>query len=47
MFNKNFRFFIENSLVSSYQSGFKPRDSRINLLLFKIHEIYKCFDNGF
>ena len=47
MFNKSFCFFIENSLVSSYQSGFKPGDSRINQLLFKIHKIYKCFDNGF
>ena len=42
-----FRFVIENNLISSNQSGFKPRDSCINQPLSINHEIYKSFDNGF
>ena len=30
MFNEMFNFFIENKLISSNQSGFKPGDSCIN-----------------
>ena len=47
IFNEMFRFLIENNLISSNQSGFKPGDSCINQLLSIIHEIYKSFDNGF
>ena len=39
-----FNFFIENKLISSNQSGFKPGDSCINELLPITHEIYKSFD---
>ena len=42
-----FRFLIENDLISSNQSGFKPGDSCINQLLSIILEIYKSFDDGF
>ena len=42
-----FRFLIENNLISSNQSGFKPGDSCINQLLSITHEIYKSFDDGF
>ena len=42
-----FKFFIENKLVSSNQSRFKPVDSCINQLLVIIHEIYKSFDEKF
>ena len=42
-----FEFFIENELISSNQSGFKPGDSCINQLLAITHEIYKSFDDGF
>ena len=42
-----FRFFIENNLIYSNQSGFKSRDSCINQLLSITHEIYKSFDDGF
>ena len=42
-----FKFFIENELVSSNQSRFKPVDSCINQFSFIIHEIYKSFDEGF
>ena len=33
MFNEMFEFFIENKLISSSQSGFKPGNSCINQLL--------------
>ena len=39
-------FFIENELISSNQSGFKPGDSCINQLLSITHEIYESFDVG-
>ena len=41
-----FNFFIENKLISSNQSGFKPGDSCINQLLSITHEIYESFDVG-
>ena len=44
MFNEMFNFFIENKLISSNQSGFKPGDSCINQLLSITHEIYESFD---
>ena len=46
MFNEMFNFFIENKLISSNQSGFKPGNSCINQLLSITHEIYKSFDVG-
>ena len=46
MFNEMFNFFIENKLISSNQSGFKPGDSSINQLLSITHEIYESFDVG-
>ena len=42
-----FGFLIENNLISSNQSGFKPGDSCINQLLSITHEIYKSSDDGF
>ena len=47
IFNEMFRFPIENNLISSNQSGFKPGDSCINQLLSITHEICKMFDDGF
>ena len=44
IFNKTFKFFIENDLISPNQSGFKPGDSCINQLLSITHDIYKSFD---
>ena len=41
-----FKFLIENNLIFSNQSGFKPADSCINQLLLT-HEMYKSFDDGF
>ena len=46
MFDEMFEIFIENKLISSSQSGFKPGDSCINQLLFITHEIYSSFDEG-
>ena len=40
-------FFIENKLIATNQSGFKPGDSSINQLLFITHDIYKSFDEGY
>ena len=37
-------FFIENKLISSNQSGFKPSDPCGNQLVSNTHEIYKSFD---
>ena len=42
-----YEYFIENELISSSQSGFKPGDSCINQLLSITHDIYQSFDNGF
>ena len=46
MFNEMFEFFIENKLIPSSQSGFKPGDSCINQLLSITHEIYSSSDEG-
>ena len=46
LFNELYKFLNENDLLSSNQSGFRPRDSCINQLLSITHEIYKSFDNG-
>ena len=47
IYNSLFEFFIDNELISSNQSGFKPGDSCINQLLSITHEIYKSFDDGY
>ena len=39
-------FFIENDLISSNQSGFKPGDSCIFQLISITNQIYKSFDEG-
>ena len=46
MFNGMFKFFIENKLISSNQSGFKPGDSCVNQLVSIPHEIYNSFEEG-
>ena len=38
IFNEMLRFLIVNNLISSTQSGFKPRDSCINQLLSITHK---------
>ena len=46
IYNKMLRFFLENKLITCYQSGFKPCDSCLNQLLSITYEIYKSFDDG-
>ena len=41
-----FKHFLDNNLISSNQSGFKPGDSCINQPIAKTHEIFKGFDDG-
>ena len=41
-----FEFFVDNKLISSSQSGFKPGDFYINQLLCITHDIYQSFDDG-
>ena len=47
VYNRLYEYFIENELISSSQSGFKPGDSCINQLLSITYDIYQSFDNGF
>ena len=42
-----YRFFMENSLISSNQPGYKPGGSGINQVLHVAHEIYKSLDCGY
>ena len=42
-----FTYFIENSLISKNQSGFKPGDSCVNQLVAITHEIFSSFDNNY
>ena len=39
-----FKHFLDNNLISSNQSGFKPGDSCVNQLIAITHEIFKGFD---
>ena len=39
-----FKIFIENQLISSNLSDFKPGDNCVNQLLPITHEIYKSFE---
>ena len=47
IYNSLFEYFIQNDLISPYQSGFKPGDSCTNQLISITHEIYQSFDDGF
>ena len=40
-----YTFFVDNKLILSNQSDFKPRDSSFNQLLPINHEIYEYLDN--
>ena len=45
-YNEMYSFFIENSLISSKQSGFKKEDSFINQLLSVTHDTYQSLNQG-
>ena len=47
MLNEIFRFFIENDLISSDQSGFEPGNPYINQLSPITHESWKSFGGGY
>ena len=47
IYNSLFEYFIQNDLISPYQSGFKPGDSCTNQLISITHEIYQSFDDEF
>ena len=47
IYNSLFEYFIQNDLISPYQSGFKPGESCTNQLISIAHEIYQSFDDGF
>ena len=47
IFEEMFPFFIENKLLATNQSGFKPGDSCINQLIAITHKIYHSFDEGY
>ena len=44
IFNKIYNFLLEENLLNSNQSGFRPSDSCINQLLAITHEIFEVFD---
>ena len=44
IFDSIFNFMIQNNLLKSCQSGFKPNDSCINQLISITHNIYRAFD---
>ena len=46
IYNKLFKYFLKNDLLSQNQSGFKPGDSFINQLTSITHETCQSFDNG-
>ena len=46
LYDKMFKSFIENNLISESQSGFKPVDFCINQLLSTTHDAYQSFDNS-
>ena len=45
LFNKLYKFFNENDILSSNQWGFRSSESCINQLLSITYEIYQTFDN--
>ena len=44
IFDSIFNFMIQNNLMNSCQSGFRPNDSCINQLISVTHNIYRSFD---
>ena len=42
-----FTYFIENNLISQNQSGFKPGDFSVNILLAITHQIFSRFDENY
>ena len=47
IYSTMFTYFIENNLISQNQSGFKPGDFSVNILLAITHEIFSRFDENY
>ena len=45
IYNATFKHFLDNNLIYSSQSGFKPGDSCINQIIAITHDIFKGFDD--
>ena len=41
-----FNFFLDNNFISSFQSGFVPKDSTVNQLTYIYHTFCKALDDG-
>ena len=46
IYSTMFKNFLDNSLISSNQSGSKPDGSCTDQLVIKTHDIFKGFDDG-
>ena len=46
IYNAMFKHFLDDNIISSKQSDFKPGDSCINQLIEITHDIFKGFDDG-
>ena len=46
VFDAMYSYFVDNELISKYQSGFRPGDSTINQLLAITDEIYQSFESN-
>ena len=45
LFDQMYKFFTNNGLISSHQSGFKPGDSTVYQLLSIVESIYQSFED--
>ena len=45
VFTNLYNHFIDNNLITSNQSGFRPGDSVTNQLIYLVHEIHTSFDS--
>ena len=41
-----YNFLMETGFLYKFQSGFRPGDSTINLLIFLVHKIYEALEDG-
>ena len=46
VFKRLYDYLIEIGFLYSFQSGFRPRDSTVNQLLYLVHQIYLVFERG-
>ena len=46
VFNQIYKFLSDNSLLSKYQSGFRPKNSTLTALIQMCDTLYENMDNG-